>query len=70
MQADVEQREGVDMWMLFVGIFLVIGNDSQHLCVILNQFVDPLRQFWHHFGGLGTLMATLGPAGTPGRVQK
>ena len=23
--------------------------------------MDPLRQFWHHFGGLGTLMATLGP---------
>ena len=39
----------------------MIGNDSQHLCVILNKFVDPLRQFWHHFGGLGTLMATLGP---------
>jgi hypothetical protein len=39
---------------------------------ILVSFCDPRAPFWHYFGVLGGLLATLGPQGTPegGRVEK
>ena len=69
MQADVEQREWVDMWMRFVGIF---PSDWQSLWLtafvcdfapICGPFEAVLASFWwprHPYGD----------PGTPGRVQK